>query len=120
MNQKFPAILTSPEGFQFDQKQAGLVKWEAVSRITAYKLDLVTTDEIRLLIEYGNSPMIVEVSEEQPGFEQFKSTAEIRFQFPDGWWAAVMKPAFAENRAVLFSRAEQAIPAERGEERRSR
>lgn len=101
------AIVLDTDGFRFEGVDSSAVKWSAVRRITTHKVDLLTTDEIRLVIEHDGSPGLIEVSEEQPGFERFRYCAEKLFQFPSGWWEAVMNPAFAANEAVLFTRAEQ-------------
>lgn len=95
------------EGFRFEGMDACCVHWAGVRRITAHKLDLVTSDEIRLVFENDSETSRIEVSEEQPGFEQLRLLAEEKFGFPEGWWEAVMKPAFASSAAVLFVRAEQ-------------
>ena len=117
---KFPKIVLDGDGFRFEGIDTWRVNWTGVCRITTHKLDLLTTDEIRLVFENDGETSLVEVSEEQPGFEQLKLLVEEKFGFPEGWWEAVMSPAFATNSVVLFVRAEQAIPADRGERRRSR
>lgn len=80
------------------------VPWSAVREVAAYKVDLITTDEIRLRLDLNMSPFSIEVSEEMDGFESFKSAAERLFQFPEGWWSQVLQPAFATNALVLFCR----------------
>jgi hypothetical protein len=100
-------IIVDPDGFRLNGMDASVVKWSAIRRITTHKLDLLTTDEIRLVIEHDGAGVPTEVSEEQPGFENLKKALEERFEFPCGWWEAVMKPAFATNRSTLFVRAEQ-------------
>jgi hypothetical protein len=103
-----PTIITTPEGFCFEGTAWAPVNWTTVRRISTYKLDLSTIDEIRLVLDYGGAvPMHIEVSEEQPGFEQFRTFVEKYFCFANGWWESVMKPAFARNEAVLYERAEQ-------------
>ena len=103
-----PKILTTIDGFCFEGASWAPVKWATVRRISTYKLDLLTSDEICLALEYDDGiPMHIEVSEEQPGFEQFRIFVEKRFCFPGDWWETVMKPAFARNHAVLYERAEQ-------------
>jgi hypothetical protein len=103
-----PKILTTSEGFCFEGASWAPVKWAAVRRISTYKLDLLSTDEIRLVFEYDDAvPMHIEVSEEQPGFQQFRTLTEKRFCFAGDWWETVMKPSFARNDAVLYERAEQ-------------
>lgn len=104
-----PAILVSSDGFRVGTADSDLVPWASVRRISTYKLDLLTTDEIRLLVEYDGplASMEMQVSEEQLGFEQFKSFVETYFRFPSNWWGAVMKPPFERKESVLFVRAEQ-------------
>jgi hypothetical protein len=105
----YPAIHVSSEGFRVGSAESRLVSWSSIRRISTYKIDLVTTDDIRLLIEYDAAlaVMEVELSEEQPGFHQLKSAVENHFDFPIGWWEAVMKPPFEANQSVLYVRAEQ-------------
>ena len=99
-------VVVEPAGFAF--AGAGVeyvsVLWSTVREVTAYKLDLITTDEVRLRLELDISPFSVEVAEEMEGFESFKSAAERYFQFPEGWWSQVIQPAFVTNAHVLFRR----------------
>jgi hypothetical protein len=106
MSQRYHMVVIEPEGFAF--VSAGVanvsVPWSAVREVAAYKRDLLTTDEVRLRLDLDIAPFSVEVSEEMEGFDKFKSAAEKRFQFPQGWWSQVLQPAFATNARVLFSR----------------
>lgn len=78
------------------------VPWLAVREVIAYKLDLITTDEVFLRFDLDIFPFSIEVSEEMEGFEDFKATAEKRLQFSEGWWSQVLQPPFATNERVLF------------------
>jgi hypothetical protein len=116
MKKSDPAIVMTEDGFYFEDRPSAQVFWSAIRRITTHKIDLLTTDEIRLACEHDDSELIFEVSEKQPGFDEFKRHVERRFAFPADWWEAVMKPAFATNSAVLFSRAEQSVQPDRRED----
>ncbi len=99
-------IVIEPEGLAFigTGVENIAVPWSAVRRVVAYKLDLITTDEVRLRLDLDTPPYSVEVSEEMEGFESLRSAAEKHFQFPKGWWSQVVQPAFATNERVLFIR----------------
>jgi len=77
------------------------MRWDEIAKISAYKLDLLTTDEIRLVfVSHNGSSM--EISEENEGFPELFEMLEGRIPgFVDGW-GSVMKPAFARNETVLF------------------
>src|SRR5688500_12113210 len=101
-----PAIHVSSEGFRVGSAESQLVSWSSIRRISTYKMDLVTTDDIRLLIEYDGALAVMEaeLSQEQPGFDQLKRAMEDHFDFPIGWWEAVVKPPFQPNQTVLYVR----------------
>ena len=113
-----PPIVTAADEFWFEGASWAPVKWNTIRRVCAYKIDLLTTDEIRLVVDYDDAkPMHIEVSEEQPGFEQFRSFVEQYFAFREGWWETVMKPAFSKNETLLFQRAEQGHAGDAGNPR---
>ena len=113
-----PPIVIAADGFWFEGASWAPVEWNAIRRICAYKVDLLTTDEIRLVVDYDEAkPMHIEVSEEQPGFEQFRTFVEQYFAFREGWWETVMKPAFSKNETLLFERAEQGHAGDAGNPR---
>ncbi len=92
----------------FSGQGAVRVNWASVHCIRVFKLDLLTTDEIRLSFDLDEPPHAFIVSEEQPGFEEFKCFVEKRFAFPKDWWSNAVSPAFARNETVLFRRTPQA------------
>jgi hypothetical protein len=113
-----PPIVITTDGFWFEGASWAPVTWSAICRVYAYKVDLLTTDEIRLVIDYDDAkPKHIEVSEEQPGFEQFRNFIEQYFAFREGWWETVMKPAFSNNETVLYQRAEQGHAGDAGNPR---
>ncbi len=103
----FPALVINATGFSFRLADESTVQvdWAAIARVAAYKLDLFTTDEVRLEIVLPYAPYEVTVSEEQPGFGAVAAEMEKRLNFPAGWWEAVVTPAFQANETVLYPRA---------------
>lgn len=95
-----PAIQISEMHFCVGEKS---VAWSSVHSIKAYKLDLVTVDEVRLFVAYDGGHT-VELSEEQDGYETFIAKAEHRYGFPEGWWTKLVHPAFKRNEMTLFYR----------------
>jgi hypothetical protein len=79
-----------------------VVAWTAVTEIRAYKLDLLTTDEIRLVFRL-RSGEAVEISEEQPGFAETTAAIASRFPSTSEWYNRVAHPAFATNETVLYA-----------------
>ena len=78
--------------------------WDEIEAVEAYKIDLITTDEIRVLVSFGRPVKVLELSEEQDGFNAFIRTAERKLSFPEGWWERLVKPAFETCETTLFSR----------------
>jgi hypothetical protein len=78
--------------------------WDEIDAVKAYKIDLITTDEIRVLVSFGRPETVLELSEEQEGFETFIQTAERKLSFPKGWWERLVRPAFDRRETTLFRR----------------
>jgi hypothetical protein len=93
-----PAILVQSDGFTFGDQ---VIDWSDVNEISALKLDLLTTDEIRIVFGL-RSGSFVEVSEEQLGFDALDSAMQTRFPSTHGWFAQVSQPAFARNETILY------------------
>jgi len=100
------SIIVHPDGFELvgNDRVKGSYKWSDVTEVTAYKLDLLTTDEARLQLSFEHSPHAVVVSEEADGFDSFKPAIQFRFQFSDGWWSRLVQTAFATGKSVLYRR----------------
>jgi hypothetical protein len=81
-----------------------LIAWGDIGLVKAYKLDLFTIDEIRVLVGFGSPEKVLELSEEQEGFGLFIRAAEVKLSFPDGWWERLAKPAFERCETTLFHR----------------
>ena len=107
MRRPDPAIAVDSAGFRFldGERTVASVRWSDIVAIVAYKLDLLTVDEMRIRFTFGQEASRLEVSEEQPGFEVFLEALEARFPLPANWRASVLRPAFARNETVLFARA---------------
>ena len=78
--------------------------WDEINVVRAHKIDLMTTDEIRVVVSFGSPEKVLELSEEQEGFEVFMHTAERKLSFPEGWSERLIKPAFETRETMLFRR----------------
>lgn len=78
------------------------MRWTAITRITAYKRDLLTTDLLCLLIEADGAAS--EVNEEVPGFDVIDDALESELGVAPDWKRGVVFPAFHPNPAVIFPR----------------
>ena len=79
------------------------VRWASITKIAAYKRDLLTTDEIILAIEVADSPgMVQEVSEEWEDFVELFAPLEQQLGISPAWYREIMTPAFETSFRVLF------------------
>jgi hypothetical protein len=82
------------------------VDWREVTRVLAFKRDLLTTDLICLRIEAGPERSL-EVNEEVPGWDALLRALQ---EFlpgvmdPKKIYALLSTPAFAANETVIFDR----------------
>jgi hypothetical protein len=92
------------DGFIFRFKDGPQkILWSQIDRITAYKADLSTYDEIRLNIEFGGSAFIF--TEDTPGFFQFVlKTKKVFPSIPEDWDTKIINPPFAANEMVIYER----------------
>ena len=77
--------------------------WSEVRRITAYKIDRLTVDEIRVDFELQDGVARV-ITEECSGFEGLMLELVRHFPTVSGWHGRVVQPAFAPSVSVLFER----------------
>ena len=82
------------------------VSWASIAQVRAFKLDLVTTDEVRFLFDLS-SGSAVEISEEQPGFDVVLCEAQVQFPSLVGWQGKIIQPAFGRNDTTLYQRSVQ-------------
>jgi hypothetical protein len=111
-----PAVRLRDDGFDLvnepDKAVASTVRWSDVARIQAYKLDLITTDCICLLFEFGLGRAPIQVSEEWPGFADLFGPLSNAFpSIPESWYVEVMSPTFEAKRRVLYDAARSQRPA---------
>jgi hypothetical protein len=94
-------ITISGEGFLIGESS---ISWGEIRKIVASKLDLISVDEIRFASRTigDQTEEWVEISEEQPGFDELIGELESQFPAISGWRELLVKPAFAENRTQLF------------------
>ena len=93
------------DGFELPiEKEHVLIKWIEIQKITAYKKDLFTTDEIWLIVEVDNDKSF-EINETTPGWYQFIKKIEMKFQsISNTWFKDISVPAFERNETVLYER----------------
>ena len=82
-----------------------VMRWDKLVKISVYKLDLFTIDEIRLVF-VADSCGPIQISGEHQGFPQLFAALQERIPgFLDSW-GRVMQPAFARNETTLFPKSE--------------
>ena len=81
------------------------IRWDAITKVAAFKRDLFTTDEIVLLIEVAEHPGKAQgVSEEWTGFRDLFAPMEERLGISAAWYIDIMSPAFDPKFRVLYER----------------
>ncbi len=81
------------------------IKWADIERLAAYKVDLLTVDEIRMDIAWKDRQFTI--SEETPGWFQFVLKTKAVFPvIPQEWDFTIIHPAFATNYTVIYERSE--------------
>src|SRR5262245_16284422 len=97
-----PAITIDSDGFGYETSKGEMcrIPWNDIQEIRAYKLDLLTVDEVRFAFQMDG--WWADVSEEQPGFDRLVKQLEQRFPSVAGWQERVIKPAFAPNETILY------------------
>lgn len=78
-------------------------RWRDVAEIRTFKVDLGTTDDVRLAFRARG--VWHEFSEDWEGFMQLtQKMAEVFPTVAEDWYAVVMFPPFAANETVLYLR----------------
>ena len=78
--------------------------WSDVSGIFGYKIDALTTDQIRLAFEIRGETTYV-VTEDMTGFEMVTEGMKSRFDgVSEAWWPQVAFPAFETNWTTIWKR----------------
>jgi hypothetical protein len=115
--QKFQQQLHDPGEFVYEEDgfiyvlRRGIEKihWASIERLAAYKLDLMTMDEVCLDIIWDGRKLMI--TEETPGWYVFIEKLNATFPYiPEDWDWAVVKPPFATNWTVLYEREDRKMP----------
>jgi hypothetical protein len=80
------------------------IRWDSITKISAFKRDLLTTDEIILVVEVERQGMVQELSEEWTGFNDLFAPMAERLGISPGWYIDVMSPAFDPKYRVVYER----------------
>jgi hypothetical protein len=98
------SIIVNDNGFSIqltDKTKA--VNWTEIQQIEAYKVNLITTDEICIEVELQES--ILTITEETNGWNEF--IEKILIVFPEidkNWWSKVAHPPFQTNHLILYKK----------------
>lgn len=98
-------------GFDIDLKEGYYsIKWTDIERLQAYKVDLVTTDEVCIDITFDNKT--ITITEATKGWYQFIDRLKEEFSHVDDeWQAIVLKTPFEYNLTTIYERADRIMPA---------
>jgi hypothetical protein len=96
----------SADGFDIaaHRQPSASVSWTDVREIFGFKRDLFSVDEICLGFSINESGDYFWVGEEDDGFDEIRREVERRFRLDADWVGKIMKPAFVENRTILWQR----------------
>ena len=92
------------DGFSLRGVGSGqLYKWNEIAEITAYKIDLMTTDDVRLDISFDD--VVLVISEDIPGWPLFterliKALPKISMD----WEEKIIQTPFAANTTIIYKR----------------
>lgn len=93
-------VTVSMFGFTVGQT---FVAWQTVSEIWGFKADRITTDEA--ILEFSTGGQTVSVGEAQPGFLELEAAMIAACPATSEWRQALLAPAFAHDRTLLYRRA---------------
>lgn len=102
-----PAIDLTEAGFTVTGTGRGTpdtVAFDQVQRVTAWKLDRLTTDLVCVEIVSGEAPgsLARTLTEDIPGFEALMRRLESLPGFDADWRAKVLLPPFRDCRTTIF------------------
>ncbi|MFC4632491.1 hypothetical protein ACFO3O_01125 [Dokdonia ponticola] len=97
-------IELNSNGFQVTHNNGvSLVEWNLIDKITAYKVDLITIDEICFEIEHLNKSLLI--TEECVGWRVFLKELLEKFPLIDKEWEEkIVQPPFERNETELYIR----------------
>lgn len=91
-------------GFTLTYKEfSESIKWDEITQLNVYKVDLFTIDRIDMQIVCGDRSFTI--SEELPGWYQFVlKTKEVFPTIPKDWDIKIIPPAFATNYRTIYEK----------------
>ena|SRR5579884_889954 len=97
-----PSIEVSDNGLLIvATKGRYFVEWESITRVTAFKRDMLTFDLICL--EFQSGGMIYEVNEEMPGFEEaVDKLGQSLPGIPANWLNEIADTPFDSTPTILY------------------
>lgn len=98
------SIKILPDGFSIQtNKEQHSLNWSEIEKITAYKVDRFTVDEVQLSIETKDA--VVLVSEEMENWMSFVEAMSIQLpELESDWLVKVTLPAFERNERVIMNK----------------
>ncbi|MBX3242030.1 MAG: hypothetical protein KIT80_13665 [Chitinophagaceae bacterium] len=86
------------------------IKWTDIERLRAYKVDLMTTDEICMDITFNNRWIMI--TEETSGWYQFiERLKSVLPEINNDWEALVLKSLFEYDLTTIYERIDRKMPA---------
>lgn len=76
-------------------------RWDEIQKVTAFKLDRTTHDDVCLTCLFFNGEEFT-IIEGEPGWHQFVKHLEENLPLSKDWFAKIIKPAFKKSEAVIF------------------
>jgi hypothetical protein len=96
------------EGFFIELKQMSTyIKWSDISKVTAYKLDLLAIDQVCLDVE--TTDITYKLNEEQTGWMELVIAMNKALDLADDWYVQIIQPPFERNETILYSKESAAI-----------
>ena len=98
-----PEINIDKKGFFFTIKSGEEIRvdWGSISEIRSWKNDLFAVDEVMFGYRVSTTN-VIEISEEQVGFDKVIEETERRFKSVQGWESKIIQPPFQTNETVLY------------------
>lgn len=102
---RLPCIQLEDDGIVLvDGRSIWRLSWAAISRVTARKYDLLTTDALGLAITMADG-RTYDVTEDVEGYGDLLQEMHRRFpEISPGWEKEVMIPAFQANERIIYNR----------------
>lgn len=102
-----PSIQKADTFFEIiTQKETYKIEWSEITKITVYKENFITIDEIRMEIEYKNE--FFTLTEEIENWQEFKKDLNLKLNLLDkNWESNIVQPPFKRNETIIFNNLKQ-------------